>query len=201
MAVKIWDSEAQAFRDANNVPKRYSVEDNAWVETTGMAWNEEAQAWEEKWGVSSNILYLYNQGDECEEVTGGWAGGDYNNMVSYVPNKAQLQDNQIYFANNGLGTNYGVWAQTKTKVDLTDYSMINVNITSFVSLMTDGYFSCTLHMANGENIVGKSVRQAGVLSLDISNVAEEAIITLRAIVSTSISSRAYATVDRVWLER
>lgn len=64
-------------------------------------------------------LYLYRNGNQCVEVTGGWA--IYNSQ-------AVLNDDNIYCKQNGSGAyNYGN-AHTSNMIDLTDFSTLNFKI-------------------------------------------------------------------------
>ena len=36
-------------------------------------YNHELEAWQKIWPERPETLYLYNQGDECTDITGGWA--------------------------------------------------------------------------------------------------------------------------------
>ncbi len=58
MAVKIWDDALRAFKDAGT-PLVYDENLRAWKESTGLVWNDGAQAWEERW---SPKLWLYDRG-------------------------------------------------------------------------------------------------------------------------------------------
>lgn len=52
MAVKIWDVQAQAFRDAET-PKIWDSSNNAWRDSTGLVWDATAGAWKEAWSLVS----------------------------------------------------------------------------------------------------------------------------------------------------
>lgn len=73
MSVKIWDAQAQAFKDAET-PKIWNAENRAWKDSTGLIQDAENQAWKEVWTPFPDKVYLYNHGDECVDVTGGWKG-------------------------------------------------------------------------------------------------------------------------------
>lgn len=61
MAAMKWDSAAQAFADPQNVPKRYDPNSGAFVDTTGKAFDHDAEAWVEKWSPN-RVLHLYDNG-------------------------------------------------------------------------------------------------------------------------------------------
>ena len=78
MSVKIYDSTIGAFKDAET-PLIWDEQAQAWKDSVGLVWNESAQAWEERWG--DNKLWLYKDGDERIDVTGG-----YSVYTSYTDN-------------------------------------------------------------------------------------------------------------------
>ncbi len=58
MAVKIYDKESKAFKDAET-PLVHDGNLRAWKESTGLVWNDGAQAWEGRWAPAG---YLFNRG-------------------------------------------------------------------------------------------------------------------------------------------
>ena len=73
MPALIYDTTTQAFKDAET-PKIYSSGDGAYVDAHGKIWDENAQAWVDAWVESGPPGYLYYQGNECKNITGGWEG-------------------------------------------------------------------------------------------------------------------------------
>lgn len=121
MSVKIWDSASQAYAEPQSVPKRYDTESSAYVDTTGQAYSEADAAWEEKWSPNKR-LYLYNEGDECTDVTGGW-------YLKYHPSYqstsyAKLTKNTDNMCFQEAYANYYASVVSKIAVDVTDYSKI-----------------------------------------------------------------------------
>ncbi len=102
--VKIWDADLQAFKDAET-PLVYDEGLKAWKESTGLAWNDEAQAWEERWGSK---LWLYDR-------------GKYNaSKIEFVGLTASAPYNAYgYYYNLSC-------AITKAKIDLGKYRKIRM---------------------------------------------------------------------------
>ena len=73
MSVKIYDSTIGAINDADT-SLIWDEQAQAWKDRTGLVWNESAQAWEERWSAQK-ILYLYDRGNQCADITGGWSNG------------------------------------------------------------------------------------------------------------------------------
>ena len=69
MAVKIYDSSAGAFKDAQT-PQIYDVSTQAYKESTGLVYDTSKGAWDERWG--SDRVWLYRNGNEYNSLTGGW---------------------------------------------------------------------------------------------------------------------------------
>ncbi len=78
MAVKIYDNESKAFKDAET-PLVHDGNLRAWKESTGLVWNDESQCWEERWRPR---VYLYNRGNECVDLTGGWEPYSVNGRLA-----------------------------------------------------------------------------------------------------------------------
>nr|DAJ48919.1 MAG TPA: hypothetical protein [Caudoviricetes sp.] len=68
MSVKIYDASAGAFKDAPT-PQIYDASAQAYKDSTGLVYDTSKGAWDERWGGK---LWLYKDGDECRDVTGGW---------------------------------------------------------------------------------------------------------------------------------
>ncbi len=75
MGIKVWNPELQAFQEAKT-PEAYDHVGQVYVPSHGAVYDAGGQAWKDTW---SPKLYLYNEGDECVEVTGGW-----NSRVRYA---------------------------------------------------------------------------------------------------------------------
>lgn len=119
MSVKIWDSASQAFVEPQNVPRRYDAESGAFVDTTGKAYDVGAAAWAEKWSPNKP-LYLYNEGDECVDITGGWKLKPYSGYESYTSVKKNASNMYFYLAY----ANYCGSLVTNNKIDVTGYSKL-----------------------------------------------------------------------------
>lgn len=93
MAAMIWDEQSQAWKEAET-PLVYDAASGALIDTAGMTFDAEAQAWEEAWGPKK-ILYLYNNGDECTDVTGGWKYQPYNYYSSSFVSKEPTIERRV----------------------------------------------------------------------------------------------------------
>lgn len=127
MSVKIWDAQSNAFKDAET-PKIWDAEAGAYKDSTGLVWNESAQAWDERWSGNKyeqtvDYVMLYDRGDENVDFTGGIVPTYYLQSDSCVKNADNLQG-------SGSGSATANW-RTTNKFDSTEYRGIG----------TLGYFS------------------------------------------------------------
>lgn len=134
MAALIWDEQSQAFVEPTNVPMRYDQESGAWVETTGMAWDADAQAWAEKWSREKR-LYLYKDGDECINITGGWKYQHYNyyssSFQSVTPIIERRSDN--LYTKISFGTFYCSLIGTENIIDVSEYKKMCCEVSAMYS--------------------------------------------------------------------
>ena len=122
----------KAFVEQTEVPKRYDPSTKTWIDTSGYIYNKNTGLWEEKWNACPiNGIYLYNKGNECTDVTGGWTINGVHPGAGYVcSNKSQYlyknSDNmQIYMHGSWVDAQAST-TYTKKAIDLTDYSTLKV---------------------------------------------------------------------------
>lgn len=139
--------------------------------------------------------YLYNRGDECDSVTGGWTftqGRSSNPLGTYVKNADSIELTVTE-------TQSSTQAVTANTVNLTDYSKIHINVLS--SNVGYLYLKCgtTQIMANGEEKT--DTLTAGTHSLDISSLSGSYYIAVEAFSNKEAAKAGSATFDRIWLEK
>jgi len=136
------------------------------------------------------LLYLYDRGDECTAVTGGWQGCNESASSATGTFTAEEAYLSVKNANNA---SYG--AATVNAVDMTDYTTLHAIVTrqtsAIVRAMVGAAFPGT---ASGsvENTVGSSETE---LSLDITEINGKNKVLLRP--KGTLSSALF--VHRVWL--
>lgn len=59
MSAMIYDPTSQAFVEAET-PMKFDTGNQSWADTTGLAYNPEAGAWEEKWSADRNFYFIKN---------------------------------------------------------------------------------------------------------------------------------------------
>lgn len=209
MSVKIYDSTIGAFKDAET-PKIWDAEAGAYKDSVGLVRNESAQAWEERWPAIKSPLYLYNEGDECADATGGWNGKGMSSSSwpggkSTIPTITKNTDN-IYatLSSDQLGI-----VRCLKLIPLSSYS----KLCAMVSGYTGTYSSMELQLYNTltpgyieNNVAGIPIGSKTsnsitetipkcTITLDISDVTDDCMIAFR------LTSVTQLNVYKVWLEK
>lgn len=219
MAALIWDEQSQAFVEPTNVPMRYDQESGAWVETTGMAWDTQAQAWEEKW---SRVEYLYKDGDECVDVTGGWNAypyrvNGYNTGKTPTLNKGT--NAMTISLNNELSGNPDAKRGcifSEKKIDMSRFKTLKIHLIKAHAVGTRPndqsgtydsiYFSITdqksdrYKVRKSDLLIINEDKEDFVASMDLTGIYEPYYVSIDILVLNVGGINVYATVDSIWLE-
>ena len=141
MSVKIYDSTIGAFKDAET-PLILDEASGAYKESTGLVYDESVGAWSERWG--DNKVYLYNQGNECTNVTGGWNNYKIGGSCQITKANDKLEFSMKNY-NSGDGSGHFASIFTVNKIDLSDYSSVKLVGSDFVG-KTSGTPNCQLQL-------------------------------------------------------
>lgn len=135
----------------------------AWVDKTAKIY--QGGAWKEL------VTYLYNKGDECTDLTGGWAAtaakpsGSGSTAVSPAVTKGT--DSITLSMYSGYG-NYRIgYLATAKSIDLTNYSKITINVTK---LSVKGEIIVSNSKTSGFSKAASMQFSVGVNVLDISSL-------------------------------
>ncbi len=204
MAVKIYDNEPQAFKDAET-PLVHDGELQAWKQSTGLVWNEGLRCWEERW---SPILWLYNEGDECADVTGGWIDA-YNYATDY-PNRSVIKNGDGMEFKPAAGKDYPL-AITAKKIPFDRYGHLCVKASYSGGNGVNGYFAINTSreavekFADIEGNVGNHGAHRGsfdeIKRVDISGVTEPLHLFVGVYAGIPLKSGTNGRVRQVWLEK
>ena len=146
-------------------------------------------------------LYLYNEGDECIDITGGLVV-KHNHNGEYTKNS-----NYIYlYGNSSLSGGY-LTLSTSNKIDLTKYSKIKI-LADILSVSTTGRFEVYIKNSFGsypwDNIVSssafKTVINSQILELDISTLNSIYYVCFGANAGSSGSGSVKVNIHKIWLE-
>lgn len=121
MAAMIWDTEAQAFTETD-VPMKYEPTVGAWTDTTGLTYNSDAEAWEEKWPSDIINPVMYNYGVWNSDV------GKFIPYVAYGKSGLPIMSefsNYFSISTKNTSNSFGIVA-SPIAVDITKYSKLSV---------------------------------------------------------------------------
>jgi hypothetical protein len=148
-------------------------------------------------------LYLYNAGDECEDVTGGWGVYALNENVASVKNATNMY---LSTTRNSGGQNRNR-ANTLAKVDVTNFNKLYFELSNTGNTTTETHYFrsfglvSTLPVSGGDtsNYIGNcyvnyALTDDGVKEIDISDVAGEYYICFFQGITRNTQ------IDRVWLD-
>jgi hypothetical protein len=160
--------------------------DGVWVDKTAKSY--QGGKWVD-W-----VTYLFNSGDFCEDITGGWTNsGYYYYSASSYPNSNPVYGEDIKFSLSAKGA---CIAGTANKIDLRGKKTLCVNCTAISTAVP------TVSINDAKNVhstasVASATLSVGINELDVSNIEKEAYI---AVLTYSNSGAGSASVDRIWLE-
>lgn len=144
--------------------------------------------------LTVSVMYLYNKGDKCSAITGGWTGvGGGGITISFDSTKMNIDVTNTSGRDGGICTN--------SPVNLTNYSTLKAIVTNYTA--SSDYSAHALYLGiNSSSQVGKSVpsfskstkiSKNGTLSLDISTVSGNQYIAI-------YSDVAQCDITEIWLE-
>lgn len=153
-------------------------------------------------------LYLYNEGDECVDVTGGWVES-YRRTQQGVP---EWEKSSTGLVMRFPASSYGAVIKLKlcpnNAIDLTKYSKVCYEVSSSGGSSTyvwvSGYIDNSKgveidDVANYSNIGGYN----GIFKVDISNVTDKKYVVAYGQIngSSSITPSFMVTFKKIWLEK
>lgn len=153
------------------------------------------------------ILYIYKEGDECINVTGGW---DFNNCSyssAFSKNNGHLTKNSTNFYGT-LPTYWSIYYRgTSNKIDLSNYNKLKCKISNYTSA-TNSAFDIYVSYEDANFLNKTPVASArntttgeSVLELDISQIFSAYNIFISLFCgSASGGAGASVTVSEIWLE-
>lgn len=122
--------------------------------------------------------FLYNKGDECTDLTGGWVGKNW--VASWAPNPGTFtkNSNSITIAN---GNQQNIKAQTVNKIDFTNAETLYLNVPGYtgtsgaaITLLSDPEQSAI----GGNHPVRKEINAAKLYAIDVSQVTGEYYVAI-----------------------
>ena len=132
MSVMILESASQAFKEPADVPKRFDVQSGAWVETSGMTYDDASGAWTERWSPNKKLL-LYDNGtfynitkDNLQVTSYGWNGyTSYNSGYHSASPFMEIGDTYIKITQNNVAGAGCVFVNIP--IDFSKYSTLELD--------------------------------------------------------------------------
>lgn len=137
-------------------------------------------------------VYLYNRGDSCNAITGGWRSDNGSSWLA--TGTYNINDNgNIYLK----GNKSGLWVHTINAVDITAFKTLNAVISyAKGTRLTLSVFTPTTKWNMDGDVSRKEISASGTVALDISSLTGQHFIGLGA---HSDSGLAEMKVSEVWL--
>lgn len=137
-------------------------------------------------------VYLYNRGDSCNAITGGWRSDNGSSWLA--TGTYNINDNgNIYLK----GNKSGLWVHTINAVDITAFKTLNAVISyAKGTRLALSVFTPTTEWNMDGDVSRKEISASGTVALDISSLTGQHFIGLGA---HSNSGLAEMKVSEVWL--
>lgn len=136
-------------------------------------------------------LWLYREGDECEEVTGGWIGVNTQHALNWAMGTATKNANNLYLTATGNGISAGWTIQNAIKV--TNYTKLKAVVTGVNNYNRINLYTGTAYpdtsVAYKDNSFGTDIE----VVVDVSTITGEYKVHLGTWGGT-------LTIRKVWLE-
>ena len=127
-------------------------------------------------------LWLYRDGDECEDITGGWSGvnlyiEDYGTTSSQYGSYTKLSDRlKIYSNSDHKSSGFG----TAKKIDVTKFTNLKIEVASVVVSASARNAFCINAGGLAMSLISSFIQSTGTNSLDISSYTGDYHITIGA---------------------
>lgn len=145
--------------------------------------------------MSLSTAWLYRNGDEYEDITGGWTSSGYTNN-SVTMQGGEKRSNSLYFVNTGTDNYVGFG--TDNTVNLNSVNFIKVEV---VSGSFGGYDALLLtksktnYAVSANEVKELRLTDTGTFALDVSEITTSVYIMLRCGAGTTLE------IGKVWLEK
>lgn len=149
-------------------------------------------------GYTNNILFLYNEGSECGDITGGWEGITTKGTAETIKNTDNLYVHSAAYASDGMFA-------TANLIDLTEYSTIKFE---YIGNPTGGWVSFRVGLSKSVNCIAESntagiypalVSMKTTVSFDISALNGSYYVKVGT--GSGSSSVPYFNAYKIWLEK
>ena len=161
--------------------------DGAWVSKTAKSYQN--GSWKDF------IAYLYNAGDECTDITGGWVTESYGS----TPSKTIAGD-VMQFVTLGNPWEYSI-LKTQNQIDLTSYKTLHFKISYDLHCASGSKHEVGVFDSGRNFLASQQIKRdtAGTYSVDISGVTG-AFCVGASIMTRENNATNKMYIDSVWME-
>lgn len=164
----------------------------AWVNVD--AYIYQSSAWKQ---FGTAIIYLYNAGDKCTAVTGGWTSSGYSyasrDVVAPVFGTSTMKVQCTQHTSAGQVAIGG----TANKIDLTNVDKIVINITAVTN--SAAFIISTSKAIPSSPTKTTAISATGTVTVDVSSLTGSYYLAIRAISSTAEPTRG-ATTNKIYMQ-
>lgn len=117
-------------------------------------------------------FYLYNNGDQCTAVTGGWSYAAFLSTSNYSAGTLDTAYNGTTCYLSANGVNEQISAVTVNKIDVTDYNALRIEVSDY-TFAGSGYKELDLVSSRGDvSSYAAQVRieSTGTFTVDVSSI-------------------------------
>lgn len=117
------------------------------------------------------VVYLFNQGDECTSITGGWSSSGYS-FSGYALQNMYVNGNVLVIDRNG---DYIAGGGTQSPIDLTNVDTLKLDVSAFSgSILAVGFTE-----SKAVSFVAElEVNGTGIFTMDTSNLSGNYYLTM-----------------------
>lgn len=163
----------------------------AWVNVD--AYIYQSSAWAQ---FGTAIIYLYNAGDKCTSITGGWTSSGYSydsrSVVAPVFGTSTMKVQCTSHDPEQVAI-----GGTANKIDLTNVDKIVLNVTAVTNSAT--FIISTSKAIPSSPTKSTSITATGTVTVDVSSLTGSYYLALRAISSTAQPTRG-ATTNKIYMQ-
>lgn len=153
-------------------------------------------------GVSNpRKLYIYNKGDMCTKVTGGWPTRFAEDSTSFP--HGTVTENEDSIRIYCKSKSYNGMKHTQNTIDVTEYNKLSINVTERSGRECSSFYGAwmflhattdTVYTDASEATIKVAIDATGVYTIDLSNVTGSYYVRIE-------SFGAIFTWTEVWMEK
>lgn len=156
-------------------------------------------AWLRAMGKASKKLFLYNEGDTCDVITGGYGSGLLHGHRGYVNfNETNIEVHEE--VDSGVDSN-AAWVYTKNFVNLDNYKFLyfDVEVTGNAGEVAVGYTLTTPSSSAFSGAPMNNTTKIAPITDGLNKVALNSIPNSKLVFYMRLGSTGLAKIKKIWL--